>query len=77
LKKIILKDFEQNYKKLEELQILKKECDDIRRDFLESNKINKIMMFLARYCLLFDDYEKLFMDFNYKSKYGYFRFKQY
>ncbi len=41
LKKIILKDFEENFKKLEELQILKKDCDEIRRDFIESNKINK------------------------------------
>lgn len=41
LKKIILKDLEQNFKKLDELQILKKECDEIRRDFLESNKIHK------------------------------------
>lgn len=30
-------------------------------------------MFLASYCLLFEDYEKLFADFNYKSKYSYFR----
>jgi histidinol dehydrogenase len=41
LNKIILKDFQQNFNKLDELQILKKECDEIRRDFFESNQINK------------------------------------
>lgn len=41
MNKIILKDFEQNFKKLDDLQILKKECDEIRKDFIETNKINK------------------------------------
>jgi len=41
LNKIILKDFQQNFKKLDDLQMLKKECDEIRRDFFESNQINK------------------------------------
>lgn len=36
-----MKDFEQNFKKLDELHLLKKECDEIRKDFFESNKINK------------------------------------
>ena len=41
MNKIILKDFQQNFKKLDDLQMLKKECDEIRRDFFESNQINK------------------------------------
>jgi len=41
LNKIILKDFQQNFKKLDDLQMLKKDCDEIRRDFFESNQINK------------------------------------
>lgn len=41
LDKIILKDFEQSFKKLDELQSLKRECDELRRDFIEANKLNK------------------------------------
>ncbi len=42
--KIILKDFEQSFKKLDNLQNLKIECDDLRKDFIESNESNKLII---------------------------------
>ena len=41
LNKIVLKDFEINLQKLEDFNKLKSECEELRRDFIENNRINK------------------------------------